>query len=55
VEPVSGAGAKLLQAWKQYQGRVYDPQLLTTFISENSAYLAPHATKCQLVPVYQDT
>jgi len=46
VEPVPGAGAKLLQSWKTYQGRVYSEKILDSFMQENAAYLPPHATDC---------
>lgn len=55
IEPVPGAGAKLLQAWKQYEGRVYDGgPLLEDFIRENLAYLPPHPREERIFEMRQD-
>lgn len=54
VEPVPGAGVKLQQAWKQYQGQVYDDQMMSKFIAENAAYLPPHTSDVQLYRIVQD-
>ena len=43
VEPAAGAGAKLVQAWKPYEGQVFSPKLLQGFARENTAYLPPNA------------
>ncbi len=54
IEPVPGAGAKLLESWKQYEGRVYDGgQVLKDFIRENAAYLPSHPTE-QKFDIQQD-
>ncbi len=54
IEPVPGAGAKLLESWKQYEGRVYDGgQVLKDFIRENAAYLPSHPTE-QIFDIQQD-
>jgi len=44
VEPVRGVGAKLLEAWKPYEGQVYSQTLLESYMRENAAYLAPNAS-----------
>jgi outer membrane protein assembly factor BamA len=54
VEPVPGAGAKLQDAWKQYQGQVYSEPLMRDFIRENAAYLPPHKADWQLLEIRQD-
>lgn len=43
VEPVRGAGAKLLESWKQYQGHVYNGTMEVEFMRANAAYLTPSA------------
>ncbi len=54
AEPVAGAGAKLMQSWKQYQGRVFSGQLLDNFMRENAAYLPQHAMDWQLFQMETD-
>ena len=51
VEPVAGAGANLIEAWKPYEGRVYNPNLLQNFMQENTAFLPRNA---QLFPISPD-
>ena len=55
VEPVPGAGARLMQSWKSYQGRVYSEELIDSFIRENAAYLPPNAAAWQLSEIRQDS
>jgi len=51
VEPVQGAGAKLLESWKQYQGQVANPKLAADFMRANAAYLTPKAV---ILPFSED-
>lgn len=51
IEPVPGAGAKLMESWKVYQGRVYNDSLIQDFMRVNAAYLRPDS---QLFPLGQD-
>jgi outer membrane protein assembly factor BamA len=39
VEAKPGAGAKVLENWKQYEGQIYAPQVVEQFLRENSAIL----------------
>ena len=40
-EPQPGVGRKVLENWKQYQGQIYNPQILEQFLRDNSALLPP--------------
>jgi hypothetical protein len=40
-EPQLGVGRKVLENWKQYQGQIYNPQMLEQFLRDNSALLPP--------------
>jgi outer membrane translocation and assembly module TamA len=40
-EPQPGVGRKVLESWKQYQGQIYNPQILEQFLRDNSALLPP--------------
>ena len=39
--PQPGVGRKVLENWKQYQGQIYNPQILEQFLRDNSALLPP--------------
>lgn len=54
VEHMPSAGTHLLDAWKKYDGRVYDNRMMDDFIRENAAYLPPHAAGGHLFEVRQD-
>jgi len=53
VEPAPGVGAKLLQAWKPYEGQIYNQQILDNFMRENAAYF-PRDTSTLLFGMLQD-
>lgn len=44
VEPAPGVGAKLLEAWKPYEGQIYSQQILENFMRENAAYFPRDAS-----------
>ena len=48
VETRPGAGAELLAAWKQYEGKVFAPEILTDFAQRNAALLPPEENSTQL-------
>jgi outer membrane translocation and assembly module TamA len=53
-EPKPGAGAKLLENWKQYEGQIYDPRILERFLRDNAALLPPGVTLDNNLAITQD-
>jgi outer membrane protein insertion porin family len=44
IEPCAGAAQALLAAWKQLEGKVYNPQALAQWVSVNAPYLTGNET-----------
>jgi outer membrane translocation and assembly module TamA len=50
VERKPGAGAKLLDNWKRYEGQIYAPQVVKQFLRENSAILPAGVSSDNFIP-----
>jgi|SRR5271165_3458027 len=53
-EPKPGAGAKLLENWKQYEGQIYDPRIPEQFLRNNAALLPAGVTFGNNLAITQD-
>ncbi len=54
VETTPGAGAKLLESWRQYEGQIYRPAIPEQFLREHAALLPPGLTGNNNLVVTQD-
>jgi len=53
-EPMPGAGAKLLENWKRYEGQLYDDRIPEKFLQENAALLPAGLTPEKNLAIRQD-
>jgi len=53
-EPRPGTGAKLIEAWKPYEGKLYDPQVVDQYWQAIRTLLPPGATQENTVAMRQD-
>ena|SRR5271166_246218 len=53
-EPKPGAGAKLLENWKMYEGQLYDYRIPEKFLEENAALLPAGLTLEKNLAIRQD-